>query len=166
MVDTTRPGWDEVWMNVAREMAKRGTCLRRSFGVIIVDKDNVFLSSGYTGAPRGTPNCCDIGKCLRNDFGIAHGERYELCRSVHAEMNAVINAARNGIMIPPGSKMYIFEIDKEGSFDHGRPCLLCRRIIINLGISEVVFTTKEGHKTEKVADWVEMSNKDIGNDFK
>lgn len=88
---------DNYYLDIAQTVAERGTCLRRNFGAIIVKDDNI-ISTGYTGAPRGRKNCCDINDCIRDDLNIPHGERFELCRSVHAEANAIIAAARDKML--------------------------------------------------------------------
>jgi deoxycytidylate deaminase len=102
-----RTGKDDYYLNIALEVSKRGTCLRRNYGAVIVNYDEI-ISTGYTGAPRGTRNCVDIGYCVRSDMGVPSGERYELCRSVHAEMNAVIHASRRAAM---GGTMYLMGMD-------------------------------------------------------
>lgn len=137
-----RPDRDEHFLNRARVTAERSTCLRRKIGAVIV-RDGVELSSGYVGAPRGSDHCTDIGTCLRTDLGIPHGQRYELCRSVHAEQNAIINAARIGISIVGGT-MYVSSQTMKGAYDEkteGRkiygPCLICKKEIINAGLKAV-----------------------------
>jgi len=129
-----RPSKLQYYLNIAREVAQRGPCMRRNYGAIIV-KDDVIVSTGYTGSPRGTPNCLDLKKCFRQERKIPSGKNYELCRSVHAEMNAIVNAARsgnsvmNGIMFVSGAENYDVQ---------PKPCKLCRRIIINSGIIKVI----------------------------
>ena len=100
---------NDYYLNIALECSRRGTCLRRNFGAIIV-KNNQIVSTGYTGAPRGRANCCDLGKCRRIELNVPQGERYELCRSVHAEMNAIISAARWEMI---DAAMYINGFDVE-----------------------------------------------------
>jgi dCMP deaminase len=138
-----RPDKFEHYLNRAKVAAERGTCLRRKVGAIVV-KDDVEVSSGYVGAPRGTDNCCDLGKCLRIEAGIPSGQRYELCRSVHAEQNAIVNAARSGIGIKDG-EMYISsekleeayrKEDLESPKIYG-PCMICKKEIINAGLKAV-----------------------------
>ncbi|MEM2874328.1 MAG: dCMP deaminase family protein [Candidatus Nanoarchaeia archaeon] len=153
-----RPSEDEYYLNIAREVASRATCIRRHFGALIVQNKQI-ISTGYAGAPRDTPNCCDLGKCYRQERKIPSGTHYELCRSVHAEMNAVIHAGRERTI---GAKMYIYGIDLENNnkIIEGRPCLLCKRIIINAGITEVITQTETGEiKHYKVSDWIEELNK-------
>jgi len=129
-------------LNIALEVAKRGTCLRRNFGAVIVNNDEI-ISTGYSGAPRGAKNCLDIGKCKRQELKIPSGERYELCRSVHAEANAVISAARDRII---GGKIYLAGIDSEneGKLAEAIPCRMCKRIIINAGIKEIIVRAADG----------------------
>ena len=124
------------YLNIAQECAKRGTCLRRNYGAVIVNYDEI-ISTGYSGSPRHKPNCCDISKCLRQELGIHSGERYELCRSVHAEMNACIHASRREML---GAVMYLCGIDAKTKeiYKETKPCVLCARIIINSGIGRVI----------------------------
>lgn len=121
-----RPGWDEYFMEIAHVVAKRSTCLRRQIGAIIV-KDRRILASGYNGAPAGLSHCLDVG-CLRDKMGIPSGERHELCRGLHAEQNALIQAAVYGIAIQ-GAIFYVTH----------QPCIMCAKIMINAGINKVVF---------------------------
>ena len=131
-----RPSKDQYYLNIAQEVARRGTCLRRRYGAVIV-KDDQIISTGYVGAARGLPNCCDIGTCKRQELGVPPGERYELCRSVHAEMNAVIHAARRDML---GATLYLHGVNlpDESIVENARPCKLCTRVIINAGIGRVV----------------------------
>lgn len=138
-----RPGKAEHYLNRAKVAAERSTCLRRKVGAVII-KDDAEVSSGYVGSPRGLENCIDLGTCLRIELGTPSGERYELCRSVHAEQNAIINAARTGAPVL-GGEMYISseligEKYKEdlSQMEHTiRPCALCMKEIINAGITRV-----------------------------
>ena len=158
-----RPDKFEHFLNRARVAAEMSTCLRRRIGAIIV-KDGVEVSSGYVGSPRGTEHCIDTGKCLRKELGIPPGERYELCRSVHAEQNAIINAARTGVNIV-GSEMYLFSERVKGQYNEKTgetrkmygPCMICTKMIINAGL--VVVHMKEegvGTKTYTVDDLKQM----------
>ncbi|MCI8622715.1 MAG: cytidine deaminase [Provencibacterium sp.] len=124
------------YLDIAQTVASRGTCIRRNFGAIIVAND-VIISTGYVGAPRGRQNCSDLGYCIRKRLGIPQGERYELCRSVHAEANAIINAARERMA---GSTLYLVGIDYESGeiVKNALPCSMCRRLIINAGIDQVM----------------------------
>lgn len=140
MIKITRPSKDEYYLNIALEISRRATCLRRCFGAVIVNNDEI-ISTGYCGAPRGMPNCTDLGVCPREEAGIPSGERYELCRSVHAEMNAIISAERSRIL---NGTMYIAGRNtKDGILAEAYPCKMCRRAIINAGIKEVVIRTAE-----------------------
>lgn len=165
MVDTTlhsknkRPAWDEHWLEIAFVVSKRSTCLRRRFGAIIV-KNNVMLSTGYNGASRGTPNCTDLGKCYRKEHNIPSGSQYEKCRSVHGEANAIINAAREGVAIKD-TVLYLYGVDADkNEVIDSKPCKMCRRMIINAGITEVIVMEKSGIRKYLVQDWIVESNKD------
>lgn len=127
---------DLYYLNIAKDVCMRGTCLRRNYGAVIVKNDEI-IATGYTGAPRGRKNCCEIGKCIRNELNVPRGERYELCRSVHAEMNAIISASRKDMI---GATLYLFGMDVEtgNPVPKPRPCTLCERMIINAGIKTVV----------------------------
>lgn len=152
-----RPSKDEYYLSIAREVCRRGTCLRRQYGAVIVNDDQI-VSTGYAGAPRGAANCVDLGQCLREELAVPPGQRYELCRSVHAEMNAVIHASRAQTM---GAVMYLFGIEVATGLPttNPEPCLLCRRVIINAGIVEVVVWPRDKAITRlKVADWIEEEN--------
>ena len=145
----SRPDKHEHFLNRAKVVAERSTCLRRKIGAIIVNKDGVELSSGYSGAPRNTEHCIDIGKCLRTDLKIPSGQRYELCRAVHAEQNAIINAARTGASIVDG-EMYISSEKVKNAYNNGNerdkiygPCIICKKEIINAGLT-AVYMREEG----------------------
>jgi len=148
-----RPEKTEYYLNIAREVSLRSTCMRRRFGAVIL-KDDQIISTGYVGAPRGAPNCLDIGKCPREEAKIPAGERYELCRSVHAEANAIINAARAGVSVLGGTLYLYGENVKDGSIAEARPCKMCKRMIINAGIKQVVVKTPEGKKSYSIEEWV------------
>lgn len=124
------------YLDIAESVLERGTCLRRNFGAIIVNNDEI-VSTGYVGSPRGSKNCCDLKYCAREKLNIPRGERYELCRSVHAEQNAIISADRKSMI---GSTLFLVGKNyKEGTYvENARPCALCKRMIINAGIKEVV----------------------------
>ncbi|MCI1966243.1 MAG: deaminase [Oscillospiraceae bacterium] len=142
------------YLDIAETVLERGTCLRRNFGAIIVKNDEI-VSTGYTGAPRGRKNCIDLGVCVRETLKVPRGERYELCRSVHAEMNAIISAPR-GSMI--GATLYLAGREaSSGSYvENPSPCSLCKRMIINAGITRVVArTSKTDFNVTDVQDWVE-----------
>lgn len=136
-----RPPWDRYFIEIAKVVSSRSTCIRRKYGSVIV-KDNVIISTGYNGSPRGMINCSDINSCKRKELNVPPGERYELCEAVHAEQNAIINAAPDRLK---DATIYIAGIEvEEPGFADGRPCLLCRRMIRNARIKEVVFLTKKG----------------------
>ena len=156
---------DEYYMNIAREVSRKSTCFRRTIGAIII-RDDQIISTGYAGAPRKTKDSLEHGFCLRDKLNIPHGQRYELCRSVHAEQNAIINAARAGVSLL-GGNMYLYGSipGEEGPID-ALPCFICKKMIINSGLEHVVCSTKEGHLiTYKVSDWAEdWRKKDIIDD--
>lgn len=142
------------YLDIAETVCERGTCLRRNFGAIIVKNDEI-ISTGYTGAPRGRENCSDLGVCTREKLQVPKGQRYELCRSVHAEANCIISAPRISMI---GSTLYLACHDaKTGElFGDVEPCSMCKRLIINAGISTVfVRLDKENFKTIIVDSWVE-----------
>ncbi len=135
-----RPDWDTYFIEIAKVVSSRATCMRRRYGAVIV-KDKVIISTGYNGAPRGMENCIDTGVCTRQEQNIPAGERYELCEAVHAEQNAIVNA-------PPDrmkeSTIYIAGYEEDGTFAGSRPCKLCDRMIRNAQITEVVCLKKDG----------------------
>lgn len=128
-----RPDKVDYYLNIAAVVSRRSTCLRRQYGAIIV-KDDEIIATGYNGSPRGEPNCCDEGTCWREANNIPHGERYEMCRAVHAEQNAIISASRRDMI---GSTLYLvgFENDK---VIKAEPCEICKKLIINSGIKEII----------------------------
>ena len=145
MEKNKRPDWDEYFLNIAQEVGKRSTCLRRRYGAIIV-KDNIIVSTGYNGAPRGEKNCIDTGICERERLHIPKGERYELCVAVHAEQNAIINGDP---LKMKDAAIYIVGINvADNSFASGEPCLLCRRMIKNAQIEKVICRNKNGEVQE------------------
>ena len=129
-----RPSWDEYFMKITELVASRSTCLRRSVGAIIV-KNKRILTTGYNGPPEGLKHCDELGGCLRDKLHIPSGERMELSRAVHAEQNAIIQAAKLGISID-GGEMYVTT----------HPCFICAKMIINAGIKRIVY--KEGYPDE------------------
>ena len=149
------------YLDIAETVLERGTCLRRNFGAIIVNRDEI-VSSGYTGAPRGRKNCIDAGFCVRETLGVPRGERYELCRSVHAEMNAIISASRNDMI---GATLYLVGREvKTGEYvANPAPCSMCKRLIINAGIARVVARTgKDTFTVTDVSEWVSSDESLIG----
>lgn len=142
------------YLDIAQTVAERGTCLRRNYGAIIVKNDEI-ISTGYVGAPRGRKNCSDLGVCIRQQLQIPRGERYEMCRSVHAEANAIISASRNELI---GSTLYLVGLEMEtGEIVKGSCCCsMCKRMVINAGIDEVVIRdTKQEFRVIKVQDWID-----------
>lgn len=142
------------YLDIAQAVLGRGTCLRRNFGAIIVKNDQI-LSTGYAGAPRGRQNCSDLGVCLREKLGVPRGERYELCRSVHAEANAIIHASRSEMT---GATLYLVGVDAqtEELVPDASPCSMCKRMIINAGISRVIIrNTPDSFTAIYVQDWIE-----------
>ena len=126
---------DEYYLNIAKAVSKRGTCLRRNYGAVIVKNDEI-IATGYTGAPRGEENCCDINKCKREELNIPSGANYELCKSVHAEMNAMISASRKDMI---NSTLYLYGYDvKNNKTITAKPCLICSRLIKNAGIKKII----------------------------
>jgi len=152
-----RPDKDNYYLDVAETVLKRSTCLRRNFGAVIVKNDQI-ISSGYTGAPRGRLNCIEIGECKRQKLNIPRGERYELCRSVHAEANAIIHASRENML---DSTLYLvgIEFDTKNYVKNTAPCAMCKRLIINSGISEVVSrVTQDEYKKICVKSWIDFDD--------
>ena len=129
-----RPSWDEYFMQMAELTAQRSTCLRRHVGAVIV-QDKHVVATGYNGAPKGVAHCAELGGCLREKMGIPSGERHELCRALHAEQNAIIQAATLAQSIE-GASIYITH----------QPCIICAKMIINAGIKRIV--VKEGYPDE------------------
>lgn len=125
---------DEYYLSIAAAVSQRSTCLRRQYGAVIIKNDEI-ISTGYNGAARGEPNCCDIGRCWREEHNIPHGEQYEKCVAVHAEQNAIISAARYEML---DSTLYLAGFDADGELINPAPCEICRRLIKNAGIKEVV----------------------------
>lgn len=143
------------YLDLAEMVSQRGTCLRRRYGAVIVKNDEV-ISTGYVGAPRGRKNCSDLGECVRQKMRIPRGERYELCRSVHAEANAIISASRDKMI---GSSMYLtgIEVDTGEYVSHSSSCSMCKRLVINAGIETVyIRDSKEEYRKVNVSDWIEQ----------
>lgn len=146
---------ENYYLDIADAAQARSTCLRRRYGAIIV-RDDEIVSTGYNGAPRGRRNCIDLKRCARQSLNVPAGERYELCRSVHAEANAIISAARRDML---GGTLYLVGRDAAtGDFNpETTPCAMCRRLIINAGIQKVVCRTGPGdedYTVTLVRDWV------------
>ena len=144
---------ENYYLDIAETVIGRSTCLRRRYGAIIVKNDEI-ISTGYNGAPRGRRNCVDLGYCAREAMRVPRGERYELCRSVHAEANAIISAARSETL---GATLYMAcKNPATGELIAGSTsCAMCRRLIINAGIQRVVIrNTKTDYSVVHVEDWV------------
>lgn len=142
------------YLDIAQTVSERSTCMRKRYGAIIV-KNDVIISTGYNGAPRGRKNCSDLGNCTRERLGIPRGERYELCRSVHSEANAIISASRENML---GSELYMCCTDpKTGEIISGtNSCMMCKKLIINSGISKVyIRDTKDEFRVINVTDWID-----------
>ena len=142
------------YLDIAQVTATRGTCLRRKFGAVLVQNDQI-VSTGYVGAPRGRVNCTDRGICHREALHIPKGERYELCRSVHAEANAIIHAPRTDML---GATLYLACMDAvTGELTpHSNPCSMCKRMIINAGIARIVVRdTIDVYRIIDVENWVQ-----------
>ena len=148
---------ENYYLNIAETVLERATCLRRVFGAIIVKNDEI-ISTGYNGAPRGRCNCVDMGFCTREAMKVPRGERYELCRSVHAEANAIISAARRDMV---GGTLYLVGRNAQtGELLHdATSCAMCRRMVINAGLSKVVIrTTASDFSVVDVQDWVNLED--------
>lgn len=152
--ESSRPTKGAYYLNIADAISLRATCLRKRYGAVIVKNDEI-ISSGYNGAPRGRCNCTDLGMCVRKSNNIPTGQRYELCRSVHAEANAIISAHRDEMI---GSTLYLYgrDADSNEPLAVTEPCSMCKRMIINAGISKVVTRDDSGEILEtEVSNWVD-----------
>jgi len=150
----TRRDKQNYYLDIAQTVAERGTCLRRNYGAIIVHNDEI-ISTGYVGAPRGRKNCSDLGVCIRCELKIPRGERYEMCRSVHAEANAIISASRRDMI---GASLYLvgLEADSGELVPNSSCCSMCKRMVINSGIKEVIIRdTAEDYRVIDVQDWID-----------
>ena len=143
------------YLDIAETVLERGTCLRRNFGAIIV-RDDQIISTGYSGSPRGRKNCCDIGVCMREKLSTPRGERYEMCRSVHAEQNAIIAAPRRDMI---GASLYLVGKDAASGdlVPDANSFAMCKRLIINAGISTVIIRNTRDDYTviDVVREWVD-----------
>ncbi len=142
------------YLDLAETVSQRGTCLRKQYGAVIVKNDEV-VSTGYVGAPRGRANCIDLGYCIREKLQVPRGQRYELCRSVHAEANAIISASRERML---NSSLYLSGIDLKDNGNYvknANPCSMCKRLIINAGIKQVfIRDDKDHYRRIAVQDWI------------
>lgn len=139
----TRPNRDRYYLDIAAAVAKRSTCIRRQYGAVIVKNDRI-ISTGYNGSASGLTNCCDVGTCWREENHIPHGERYEECRAIHAEANAIISGIP-GCM--DGAVLYLAGFENGKRIKRPEPCQMCQRMIINAGIVRVI--TYEDHRKRK-----------------
>jgi dCMP deaminase len=145
---------ENYYLDIAQTVLERATCLRRVYGAIIVNNDEI-ISTGYNGAPRGRANCVDMGYCSREAMRVPRGERYELCRSVHAEANAIISAARRDIV---GGTLYLVGKDARTGelLSDATSCSMCRRLVINSGLEKVIIRrTATEFDVVPVSDWVQ-----------
>ncbi|MBS5702913.1 MAG: dCMP deaminase family protein [Butyricicoccus pullicaecorum] len=149
----TRRDKTNYYLDMADVARERSTCLRRTYGAVIVKNDTI-VSTGYSGAPRGRANCIDLGFCMRNKLGIPRGERYEFCRSVHAEANAIIAASREQML---GATMYLVGREADGTLmADANSCTMCKRLIINAGITKVIVRrTEDEYEVIDVNGWVQ-----------
>jgi dCMP deaminase len=153
-----RPSKDEYYLDLAKSVCRRSTCTKVEIGAVIIRDDQV-VATGYCGSPRGTKSSLEHGFCLRKQLGIPSGQRYEMCRSVHAEQNAIINAARSGTSLL-GGDMYIYgkvrnEDEKTFEVLDAFPCFICKKMLINCGLKRVICSLKNGKsKIFKTSDWV------------
>ena len=141
------------YLDIAASVSERSTCLRRHYGCVIVKNDEI-ISTGYNGAPRGRKNCDDLGFCYREQMDIPRGERYELCRSVHAEQNAIISASRNELI---DADLYMVGINaKTGEIEpKSTSCMMCKRVVINSGIKRVIVREPDNKYTiYNIEDWI------------
>ena len=147
-----RKSKDNYYLNIAEAVLARSTCLRRKYGAVIVNNDEI-ISTGYNGSSRGTKNCCDVGFCIREKEGIPHGIRYEMCPAVHAEANAIISASRRDML---GATLYLAGQEADGKpVSNAKPCSMCYRLILNAGISAIITKNADGLATRK-----ELKNED------
>ncbi|MCP4153392.1 MAG: dCMP deaminase family protein [bacterium] len=164
---TKRPEKDQYYLDIAEVVSKRSTCLKVLIGAIIVKEDQI-IAAGYVGAPRNTKSSIEHNFCLRQKLNIPSGQQYELCRSVHAEQNAIINAARAGVSLL-GGNMYIYGEQRDsGETINAFPCFICKKMIINASLNRIVTSTKSGEEQFQVfavEEWVkDWQSKDIIDD--
>lgn len=146
-----RPNWDEYFIGIAMAVSTRATCLRRKYGAVIT-KDNIIVSTGYNGAPSGMKDCLEVGKCTRKELQIPHGERYELCHSIHAEANAIIRASVDELR---DSTIYISGTDDDNNECSSEPCVMCKRMMLNSRIARVVYSNgKKGFVIVDPKKWL------------
>ncbi len=150
------------YLDIAQTITERGTCLRRNYGCIIVKNDEI-ISTGYTGAPRGRANCTDLNFCFREKMAVPRGQMYEKCRSVHAEMNAIISAARRDMI---GADLYMVGVNYSNRqiVPNANSCSICKRLIINAGIARVyIRDDANSYRVIEVDEWIENDDSLIEN---
>lgn len=143
----------DYYLDIAQSVSERSTCLRRRYGCVIINNDEI-IATGYNGAPRGRKNCIDLNYCMRDELKIPRGERYEMCRSVHAEQNAIISSSRKELI---GSTIYMVGVNvKDNSVEpKSTSCMMCKRVIINAGIEKVIVREPNNeHSVYLVEDWI------------
>lgn len=159
-----RPHKDQYYLDIAKVVSTRSTCLRVAMGAIIVKEDQI-IATGYVGAPRNTKSSIEHGFCLREKLKIKSGTQYELCRSVHAEQNAIINAARSGVSLLGGDIFIYGQSRNTGQVLDAFPCFICKKMIINAGLRRVITSTanlEKDYHVFRISDWVkEWEQKDI-----
>jgi dCMP deaminase len=145
---------ENYYLDIAQTVASRATCLRKKYGAVIV-KNDVIISTGYNGAPRGRKNCTDLCSCMRDKLNIPRGERYEMCRSVHSEANAIISASREQMI---GSVLYMVCVDPatQEVVPDTCSCMMCKRMVINAGIEKVIIRdTATDYRVIEVSSWID-----------
>ena len=158
-----RPDKDQYYLNIAKVVSTRSTCLKILMGAIIVKEDQI-IATGYVGAPRNTQSSIEHNFCLREKLNIRSGTQYELCRSVHAEQNAIINAARSGVRLLGGDIFIYGELGESKNVINAFPCFICKKMIINAGLNRVITSTADSNAFMifSIKDWVdEWQKKDI-----
>ena len=152
-----RPSKIKYYLNIAKSVSDRSTCLRRRYGAIIVKNDRI-ISTGYNGAPRGKENCCDIGKCWRKENNIPSGSMYEACLSSHAEMNAIIQGAPDEM---ESADLYLWGCEADGTPISARPCKICQRLLLNAGINKIyaIDDTKTGFVVLNASDYYDRERR-------
>lgn len=150
-METVRPNKAEYYLAIAEVVSRRSTCLRRQYGAVLVSDDRI-ISTGYNGSARGDVNCCDTGECWREKNGIPHGERYELCRAVHAEMNAIINGDRSQYGF--NTHLYLAGFENGNVIYEPEMCQMCMRVIKNAGIFRVITRKADGGYKIDFPQWM------------
>jgi dCMP deaminase len=154
MIMSERVSKTNYYLDIAETVSERSTCLRKHYGAIIV-KNDIIVATGYNGAPRGRKNCVDLGTCIREQLAIPRGERYELCRAIHAEANAIISAPRDKMI---GSAMFLcgLEMGTDEYIKNSSCCSMCKRMVINAGIEKVyIRDSKDEYRVVEVQDWID-----------